>query len=598
MVAVGGPARVNPACLETALRQSIGPIPALASEEIHSSISRSGLVAVASVSHSSSVAATRRYRVERDGEVTLFDGLPLLTDGGFLADARGLAQRLSRSAEGVEGMFVVVRLDLDGDVAEVHTDPLGNLAVYETTATDGTHYVSNSLTAIASLQDRCEPDLVGAATFLTLGWYGAGRSALAGARLVGGGTRLVLRPGRPLQRTRYYGPEIVARTVREAPTLDAVRDQLTGQMRSAASYGVPLRLGLTAGHDSRICLAVALAADVEVELYTEGAIGDLDVDVARAVARKAGLPHEVIPRDWRTPADVGAIFREFVGGGDATSTFAQVEDLVAAPETSGALGIKVLGLGGETARASTHPIRGYLVAGVPLAKMRAVQSRLFAQKLTLAEGLIRPLAREIACETVDRWFGDRRAEGWGTRSLAETLYVFDAMIRQHQGSWRRTAPVNDLAAPLSSSSFVTYSLGLAPRRRYARGVHRALIAATAPSLLDVPAEPPLDRQSAMLSPLSSAAELVRLAWSSRRRGGPGSEAKPAREASWSAQSALHLSMVESARESALDTLIDRDVMVETLRGERPVTAGALRGLTLMWWFETVAGERSQAESRA
>ena len=517
VVAVGGETQVDPARVEAALRRSIQPIPALASERVHSAVSSSGLLGVASASHSPSVAGPRRYRFEEGGNVTLWDGLPLLTDGGLLADAKALALRLSHSPEGVEGMFVVVRLDLDEDVAEVHTDPLGNLAVYEMVANDGTRYVSNSLAAIAALQDSCEPDLVGAATFLTLGWYGAGRSALAGAHLVDGGTRLVMRPGRQPQRSRYYGPGIVASGARDTPTLATVRGQLIGQMRSAAAYGLPLRLGLTAGHDSRVCLALALAADVDVELYTEGATGDLDVDVARAVAEKAGIAHEVIPRVWRSPADVEAVVREFVGVGDATSTFAQVEDHFAQPGTPGALGIKLLGLGGETARSSTHPIRGYLVAGVPLADLRAVQFRLFAQKASLAGGLMRPLARDIALDTVNEWFDERRAEGWGTRSLAETLYVFDAMIRQHQGAQRRSAVTADLAAPLSSSQFVTYSLGLAPRRRYVRGVHRALIATTAPTLLDVPAEPPLDRQRAMLAPLLSAKELFRLGWSGRRR---------------------------------------------------------------------------------
>lgn len=587
VAAAGADGELDVSRIVAALSTASESFPALKQEVVAVSTSRSGRTAVASVSHPTLLATPRRYRVEAEDEVLVWDGLPLACDGTHLGDARALATRLRRSPSGIEGMFVFVRANLERDVVDVFTDPLGNLAVYEMTATDGTTYVSNSLAAMVALKHDREVDLVAASTFLTLGWYGGGGSALAGVPLVGGGTHLVLRPGQAPGRSTYFGPAVVAGQG-GAPPLAAVRDALIGQLRSAATYGVPLRLGLTAGHDSRACLALAIAADVDVELYTEGAIGDEDVDVARAVARRAGMEHEIVPRAWHPSGEPDDLIAAFVRMGDATSTFAQVHDhLGQADGAAEPLAIKLLGLGGETARASTHPIRGYLVAGVPFASIRRIQFDLFARKLALADGLVRPLAREIALDTVARWFDDRAAEGWGTRSLAETLYVFDAMIRQHQGAQRRTAATADLAAPLSSSPFVSYSLGLSPSRRYVRGVHRDLIEMTAPSLLEVPADPPLDRQRAALAPVLAASDLVRLARAGRGKGPV--TTRTATDAVWSEQSASHVALVESARQSSLDRLIDRDVLLDVLRGHRPMSPGALRSLTLLWWFEEVAG---------
>lgn len=595
VVAVGRKTLVDAARLEAALRRAAVWIPALETEPIHVSISRSGLVGVASVCHGVA-AGSRRYRFEADDEIVLWDGMPVMTDGGFFGGAKALAQRLALTTEGIEGMFAVVRLDLVADTAEVHTDPLGNLAVYEMSTDDGTHYVSNSLATMAALQGGGEIDLLGASTFLTLGWYANGHSALAGVRLVGGGTRLSLAPGRLAVKRVYFGPGLVAGGSVDGPDLTTVRDQLIGQLRSAASYGSPLRLGLTAGQDSRVCLALVLAAEVEVELYTEGAVGDADVDAARAVARNAGLAHEVVPRSRGPSVDIATVVREFVGLGDATASFAQFHDQFAQGDAGQPLSIKLLGLGGEVARANTHPIRGFLVSGPPLADLGTVQLRCLTQKISLAGGLVRSSARDIVVGALNGWFDDRRAEGWRTRTLAETFYVFDAMIRQHQGSQRRTAGTSDVLAPLSSRAFITHALSLPPRTRYEPGIHQALITLSTPSLLDVPTTPPFARTRPALAPLASTKALAGLAWS-RRRGNAVGKAPAISERSWTDQSRTHLEMVESASRSQLFSLIDRDVLIETLRGTRPVTAGTLRALTLVWWLETIARVPSPTSAR-
>ena len=595
VVAVSSRKIVDPAHLEAALRRAVESIPALASEPIHVAISKSGQIGAASVCHRRSTGP-RGCRSDSGTELMMFDGLPVMTDGSSHGGAEALALRLAHSTDGVEGMFVSVRVDLREDVVEVTTDPLGNLGVYEMFQHDGTHYVSNSLAAMAWLQGGGEPDPIGVSSFLTLGWYTNGSTPLAGAHVISGGTRLLLSSRRPPQRRRYYSPELLAGGSLPTPDLGTVRDDMVGQMRSAGSHGMPLRLGLTAGQDSRACLALALAGGVDVKPYTEGMVGDLDVDVAVELASEAGLEHELVSRTHNHSTDVANVIRQFIAVGDATSSFSQFADQLGQVDSGdGAPSIKVLGLGGEVSRTNTHPIRGFLASGPPLVDLRSVQESCLARKISVAGGLVRSSAREIVRAELGRWFDDRQREGWGPRWLAETMYVFDSMVRTHQGSRRRTAGTADLFAPLSSRSFVTHALRLAPRRRYAPGVHRALIAACAPTLLRVRAETPYRRTRPSVAPIVSTKAILELAWA-QRGGGAQGNAQQIGEASWSEQRALHLEMVESASNSKLYEIIDREFLIQSLHGEHPVTSGTLRALTLIWWFETVASPASPALS--
>jgi hypothetical protein len=74
---------------------------------------------------------------------------------------------------------------------------------------------------------------------------------------------------------------------------DEITDALVGNVRAFASVDAPLRLGLTGGKDSRLCLALVKAAGLRdrVDVFTSGGPESPEVQVARAVAQAAGFAH-------------------------------------------------------------------------------------------------------------------------------------------------------------------------------------------------------------------------------------------------------------------------------------------------------------------
>ena len=99
---------------------------------------------------------------------------------------------------------------------------------------------------------------------------------------------------------------------------DAVTDALVGSVRALESVDGPLRLGLTGGKDSRLCLALAKAAGLcdRVDVFTSGSLDGPEFEVARSVAEVAGfahgspvgagLPASDRPRPKPVPAEVNA----------------------------------------------------------------------------------------------------------------------------------------------------------------------------------------------------------------------------------------------------------------------------------------------------
>ncbi|MDT0632208.1 hypothetical protein [Rubrivirga litoralis] len=88
----------------------------------------------------------------------------------------------------------------------------------------------------------------------------------------------------------------------ETPALvREIADGIRRTIRAAASRG-PVHMGITAGRDSRMLLACAREVRDALHLYTFAhPSSGADVAVGRAISRKMGLPHTVIPIE--TPSE-------------------------------------------------------------------------------------------------------------------------------------------------------------------------------------------------------------------------------------------------------------------------------------------------------
>lgn len=580
-----------------ALRCAAAWFPALANQPIELATSRSGRSLIANVSHDALAARPRVYRWSSNDAVLVYDGLPLTTgDNRRPWDAQELERRFSTLTDDLEGAFAVVRLDRRSDTLEIVTDPLGNLATYQTLDADGTHFVSNSLLALVAVSGRVKPDLVGISTFVSLGWFGEGRTVLDGVRQLRGGSRTRMRPTLAPASTPYFGPASARASVAGAHDVGWLRGRLERQLTSAAGQGHALRLGLTGGRDSRVCLALALELGLDVELYTEGAPGDFDVETARRLARFVGVDHTVVERSAPPVHDLEKAIRTYVGQSDCSSSFSQLVDHFADAESAESLGIKILGLGGEVARASASTVRGFLVAGEPAARLQIVQRRLTRMKARGFAGLLTPETRSHTHRYIDRWFLTRRAEAWPNRLLAETLYVFDSMIRVHQGSVRRAAVSADLVAPLSSRPFIQHAATRTPGDLYAERVHVELLRATNRKMLAFELDTPWAPRRPELAPFVATTRLVRSLVGGKGRDGA-KAGKPQAHAGWEAQRALHHEVVEGADNSVAFSAIDRNALLGQLGPGGTRTAGLDRALAVVWWLELARSTGASGDPR-
>ena len=308
-----------------ALRAAAAEFPELDERTLERGASPDGRVAFAAIAHPRERTAPRTYLARRGDEVVVYDGLPLPT-----YDANELLERWGDLQ--LEGVFSAVKIDLAAGEAEPLTDVFGMAKLFRARQGDG-FVLSNSVDAIRLLTGATELDPVGVASMLGFGWTAGGHTLLRGVELVEG-------PVTPRS--------AVPRDNSSELTVEDVAESLTGLAR-ATSEVHPLTCGLTAGRDTRVVLALALAAGLDVDYYTSGHGTDIDVVIARELAEEFGLRHELVTP--RVPDDWAGATSAFSAQTDGLASFWIVADWVEHQGLSGPVGLKLWGPGGEIGRA-------------------------------------------------------------------------------------------------------------------------------------------------------------------------------------------------------------------------------------------------------
>src|SRR4051794_17709747 len=364
----------------------------------------------------------------------MFSGRPI----GAPLDARWW---LDPAVEDLDGRYVGIRVI--GDDVTVFADGLGAYPVYR--RRDGA--VSNNAFALRE-SSSMRVDVL--ASLLGGGW------SLSGDPVWEGVERIRVEP--PAVDGGEFDP-------------DRAAGILVDTVRALADWpGRPSVVPLTAGRDSRLVLAAALAAGIEFETTTGGDPGHPDVEIGQELARVAGVrwkpiehdPHGSVFSDWRRAAELLWLTSS------GTASLADAAGFPFGPRP-GPLPLWHSGQGGEIAR---H----YYGSGggdVDLLYRRFVARRPGRSEILNADGerLVRAQIEEFA-------------SGRDPDDLPDLFY-----LHRRMGTW--AGPTHGAVEFVRDTTSPLWSRRLLPDLWAGRGrFHREVLERLAMQLLDVPYERP------------------------------------------------------------------------------------------------------------
>ena len=549
-----------------ALRAAAAGFPELDDATLQSGASADGALAFAVVAHSPARAGPRRYFARAGDRVVLFDGAPLPVH-----DASILLERWGDLS--LEGVFSAVRLDLAAGTVEPLLDAFGMAKVFRARRGDG-FVLSNSVEVVRLLSGASDLDPVGVASMLGMGWAAGGRTLLDGIELLEG-------PVTPRS--------VTPRRTRSDKTARDVADSFLATARVGAALP-PLTCGLTAGRDTRVVLAVALAAGLDVDYYTSGHEDDADVVIARELARTFGLRHElvtpVVPADWAGATSA------FSTQTDGLASFGIVSDWVEHQGRSGPIGLKLWGPGGEIGRAGNIGLSIPFGATTPgLRSSVEVQRRILHRKVVDFGGLYTREATATARGYLDRFIAERLEEGWRPRELSEAYYGFERVRYWASAGVRRASVASDLWSPFVSRDFIEYCWSLTPQERTVEAPHWRILSELDPRLRDHRFEYPWRPQRPRRAAPMVGRDVARVALRKVLQRGPGAAPAAAMpfDLEWiEAGVEPFRELVEGLPSAPIWEFVDRDRLQALLAGPPALRAarpeGLSRALTVLWWL--------------
>jgi hypothetical protein len=332
-----------------------------------------------------------------------------------------------------------------------------------------------------------DPVMVGA--FLSMGYPVGAATPFQPVRALGRdrsltatGGRLVVTSARGQSADREEGP---GRAAGWGPH-DQVAAALVDAVRPLRDAGVLVELSLTGGKDSRLIAAALTAAKVPFRARTHGSARHPDVVIAAMIAERLGVEHVVTepkPPGSGTGPDEASVIRRLRSAVLVSDGMLSAFENVGWPDPRlAAQPVQVGGHGGELLRGGYAPAawRDRRPAG---ARSAARAAELFRRLTTRRLGLLRPAAaREYLASLAP--FAARLPRG-PLRTLDDFYLVNRA------GRWSATARQgylmrSPLVQPFFSDRVVRAARAVPLRDRITDRLHRGVLAALAPDLLDLP----------------------------------------------------------------------------------------------------------------
>ncbi|MCA1832143.1 MAG: hypothetical protein ABR548_01580 [Actinomycetota bacterium] len=393
--------------------------------------------------------------------------------------------------------FVVASLHRGRGNLRLHTDGAGLGRLFELRFPGGWVWSNRPAALFRFAGLRAEHDRDGWRTFAATGWFLGERTPIAKAYVVPGGTTIRFRTGdlgRDESRVdclgawaNHGGNPLTADRIAE--TADALQSQFTSLARMWPGKVVA---DLSGGRDSRLVLAAALAAGLDLDVQTNGAqAGEADVAeqlVAALPTSIASRMRHAVHRPNVTPESSGPM----LGGGEVVpnilawhrcqeglrpSTYLPTH----APDgLTPAEHITVGGAAGEIAHGHYYPKAYAQLGRLPWnERLDAFASSL--ARLVVRKPGVSTEAQATATQNVRRVLEEGFARGVDDARVLDYFYAAERIRR-----WGTAAERTGTLTPLLTPRFIESAFDLSPEQRRENALHRALTAHLIPEWKDAP----------------------------------------------------------------------------------------------------------------
>ncbi|XVQ10481.1 asparagine synthase-related protein [Spirillospora sp. CA-255316] len=397
------------------------------------------------------------------------------------------AARIGTVAEHLGGCFSIFRAG--DDEVQAATAIARVCPVYHAEA-GGVHVVGSRAllvhlvaraAATGSVRPSPDLDVLALQPMVRHGFFTNDETPFAGVRALPAASELTVRRGGRLEISRGDLPRAApapagARQARKR--VGRLAEALVVAAAPLARHREPVHLALSGGRDSRLMAAVLKAAGVPIRAITHGLADDPDVVLARRIARRLRVEHEVRLTVPGENEDV-VVGHPFLRAYDVVR---MCEGMTSAYERVGrwepySLTPKTSGSGGET-------LRGGFLYDQEDVSPEGIRRRVKTVFMA-APAFLTPAAQARAAEDHRPWDEMAREDGFG---VLDRLYLFYRSGRWIVGAHTATLMNNPYYHPFFDNRAVREALALPASWRASEEVVHRLIETLAPELAHVPPE--------------------------------------------------------------------------------------------------------------
>jgi hypothetical protein len=452
-----------------------------------------GHAALAWVAHTPAQLGGVEYVHAEDRRLAMFAGRPVRwdaagreADGAGPLDPRAYLEPSAAWRDALDGRWAAARYDDAARELEVGADALGAYPLF-TAEAHGARWFSNAPAALASLTRARELDPLALAGLLGGGWSPAGDPLWSAVRRLPRGTVVRLRADGGEDRGELLGDAAIVSLLGAGFDAAAAADGLVAGLRALADWpGRPSLVPVTGGRDSRLILAGALRAGFPFTTTTGGATGTPDVEAGRALARAAGVEHELLGSDphgdmYSEPERAAEVVALLSAG---TACLADAAGFPLGP-AGGPLPLWHSGQGGEIARGYYGPVRR-MGRRAPRGELVERMYGAFTGRRPGREAPLNPTGARLVREHLHDWVEHQLDAGAAPADVPDLFYLERRMATWAGPSHGCVEPVKDTTSALWSHRLLAHELGASTAERGRELFALRVLERLAPELVEVP----------------------------------------------------------------------------------------------------------------